>query len=57
MTAHILARSFATLALFAFVVTGSVVPTSYCPGDGDKPQEPTSYFCPGDGEKPTEPTS
>ena len=31
-------------------------PTSFCPGDSDTPDGPTS-FCPGGGDEPTEPTT
>ena len=48
-------RAIALVAVFAFAAVGTAE-ASYCPGDGDKPTEPTT-FCPGDGDKPTEPTT
>lgn len=55
MRATHLLRAFALVAAFAFTAVGTAQ-ASYCPGDGDKPTEPTT-FCPGDGDKPTEPTT
>ena len=56
MLATTLIRALALVAVFAFAAAGSAEASAYCPGDGDKPTEPTTY-CPGDGDKPTEPTT
>ncbi len=55
MLSKTLIRGLALVAVFAFTAVGTA-DASYCPGEGDKPTEPTT-FCPGDGDKPTEPTS
>lgn len=63
-----LLRALALLGALSFITVGTAS-ASYCPGDGDKPSEPSlcpgdgdepsepTTFCPGDGEKPTEPSS
>jgi hypothetical protein len=45
--------ALALLGAISFVAVGSAS-ASYCPGDDDKPTEPS--LCPGDGDKPTEPS-
>lgn len=70
MLAKTLIRALALVTVFAFVVVESAGASAYCPGDGDKPTEPTGYcpcdgdkpseptgYCPGDGDKPSEPTT
>jgi hypothetical protein len=49
-----LLRALALLGAVSFISVGSAS-ASYCPGDDDKPSEPS--LCPGDGDKPSEPTS
>jgi len=56
MPAKTLIRALALVAVFAFTAVGSAEASGYCPGEGDKPTEPTTY-CPGEGDKPTEPTT
>jgi hypothetical protein len=56
MPAKTLIRALALVAVFAFTAVGSAEASAYCPGEGDKPTEPTTY-CPGEGDKPTEPTT
>jgi hypothetical protein len=56
MLAKTLIRALALVAAFAFATVGSAEASAYCPGDGDKPTDPTTY-CPGDGDKPTEPST
>jgi len=56
MLAKTVIRALALVAVFAFTAVGSAEASSYCPGEGDKPTEPTT-FCPGEGDKPTEPTT
>ncbi|MGB5191466.1 MAG: hypothetical protein WBN70_00685 [Polyangiales bacterium] len=56
MLAKTVIRALALVAVFAFTAVGSAEASSYCPGEGDKPTEPTT-FCPGGGDKPTEPTT
>lgn len=59
MLAKILTRAVVLIAVFAFTAVGSAdvgADLSFCPGDGDKPTEPTTY-CPGEGDGPTEPTT
>ena len=51
-----LIRTIAVGAVLAFAVALPGQASALCPGDGDKPTEPTT-FCPGDGDKPTEPTT
>ncbi|MGB5220818.1 MAG: hypothetical protein WBN60_07305 [Polyangiales bacterium] len=56
MLAKTVIRALALVAVFAFTAVGSAEASSYCPGEGDKPTEPTTFF-PGEGDKPTEPTT
>jgi hypothetical protein len=56
MLAKTLIRALALVAVFAFTAVGSGEASASCPGEGDKPTEPTT-FCPGEGDKPTEPTT
>ena len=55
MLAKTMIRALALVAVFAFAAVGSAE-ASYCPGEGDKPSEPTTY-CPGEGDKPSGPSS
>jgi hypothetical protein len=56
MPATKLIRAFALVAAFAFATVSASDALAYCPGEGDKPSEPTT-FCPGEGDGPTEPTT
>ena len=56
MLVKTLIRAMAFVAVFAFAAAGTAEASAYCPGDGDKPSEPTTY-CPGDGDTPSEPSS
>lgn len=66
MFAQTLIRGLAIVAVASFASIGTA--SAACPGDGEKPSEPTTFcpgdkpsepttFCPNDGEKPTEPTT
>ena len=56
MLVKTLIRALALVVVFAFTAVGTAEASAYCPGDSDKPTEPTTY-CPGDSDKPTEPTT
>lgn len=56
MPANTWIRALAMVAVFAFTVVASAEASAYCPGDGDKPSEPTTY-CPGEGDEPSEPST
>lgn len=51
-----LIRALTLVAALAFMAVGTAEASSYCPGDGDMPEGPTT-FCPGDDEGPSEPSS
>jgi len=56
MLAKTLIRALALTTVLAFTAVISAEASAYCPGDEDKPSEPTTY-CPGDGDEPSEPSS
>jgi ACGX-repeat protein len=56
MLTKTLIRALALVAVFAFTAVLTAEASASCPGDSDKPTEPTTY-CPGDSDKPTEPTT
>jgi hypothetical protein len=69
MLANTWIRALALVGVFAFAAVASSE-ASACPGDGDKPSEPTTYcpgegdepsgpstYCPGEGDEPSEPTT
>jgi hypothetical protein len=57
MLGKTLIRALALVAVFAFTAVGTAEASSYCPGDGDQPPEPSTLSCPGDGDQPPEPSS
>ena len=57
MLTKTLIRALALVAVFAFTAVGSAEASTYCPGDGDQPPDPSSLYCPGDEDGPSEPSS
>jgi len=42
MLAKTLIRALILVAVFAFAAVGSAEASTYCPGEGDEPSEPTT---------------